>query len=418
MASAQYPPTIFVLGTQQHVGKTVTCIGVIAKLLSPEYGYCVEQIGYIKPVGQQTVTVKNAQGHPLYVDKDAVLVTSLLGIPIPRYEVISPVLWLGGLTASYIDDQASETPQMPNSVFAQRVREAYEEVAQGKEVVIVEGTGQPGVGSVGSVCNGDIIRMLREMGVPLYVLLVVEAGIGSTIDRLFPYLIAMDRLGAYVDGIIVNRVFPERMEKIVHYLTTYYQKVFPRQYGHLLSHSPPSIVGFVPMVPQLRRYSMRLIAQMFAEENGATVEILAPPHFEEVAGRLIRNIKTINVRFGYDRFVESDDAIVVGINANDIILSALLLHERLKRLEGTGLSGLILSSSQIGGLSSHVLKLIAEEGLPTIALPYDSAEIIQKIESWTVKIQPYDTEKHNLIAATYCEHLDLARVFSPSRAPS
>ncbi|MBC7315325.1 MAG: dethiobiotin synthase, partial [Chloroflexi bacterium] len=218
MTSTQYPPTIFVLGTQQHVGKTVTCIGVIAKLLSPEYGYRVDQIGYIKPVGQQTVIVKNAEGKPLYVDKDAVLVTSLLEIPIPRYEVTSPVLWLGGLTASYIDDQVSDSPQMPPDVFAQRVREAYEEVAQGKEIVIVEGTGQPGVGSVGGICNGDVIRMLREMGVPLYVLLVVEAGIGSTIDRLFPYLIAMDRLGAYVDGIIVNRVFPERLDKIVHYL--------------------------------------------------------------------------------------------------------------------------------------------------------------------------------------------------------
>jgi len=418
MTSTQYPPTIFVLGTQQHVGKTVTCIGVIAKLLSPEYGYRVDQIGYIKPVGQQTVIVKNAEGKPLYVDKDAVLVTSLLEIPIPRYEVTSPVLWLGGLTASYIDDQVSDSPQMPPDVFAQRVREAYEEVAQGKEIVIVEGTGQPGVGSVGGICNGDVIRMLREMGVPLYVLLVVEAGIGSTIDRLFPYLIAMDRLGAHVDGIIVNRVFPERLDKIVHYLTAYYQKIFPRQYGHLLSHPPPPIVGFVPMVPQLRRYSMRLIAQMFTEEDGATVEILAPARFEEVGGRLIRNIKTINLRFGYDRFVEAGDAIIVGINANDIILSALLLHERLKRLEGTGLSGLILSSSQIGGLSSHVLKLIEDEGLPTIALPYDSAEIIQKIDSWTVKIQPYDTEKRALIAETYCEHLDLAQIFSPNRTAS
>ncbi|MBC7315366.1 MAG: hypothetical protein H5T70_02965, partial [Chloroflexi bacterium] len=163
---------------------------------------------------------------------------------------------------------------------------------------------------------------------------------------------------------------------------------------------------------------MRLIAQMFAEEDGAAVEILAPAHFEEVGGRLIRNIKTINLRFGYDRFVEAGDAIIIGINANDIILSVLLLHERLKRLEGTGLSGLILSSSQIGGLSSHVLKLIEDEGLPTIALPYDSAEIIQKIDSWTVKIQPYDTEKRALIAETYCEHLDLAQIFSPNRTTS
>lgn len=410
MMASDYPPTIFVLGTQRHVGKTVTSVGVIAKLLSPDYGYTVDEIGYIKPVGQQAVQVTNPDGQALSVDKDAVLVTSLLGLQVPRYEITSPVIWHSGLTADFIDDQIGLNPQMSPDHFMQHIRRCYEQVAEGKKVVVVEGTGQPGVGSVGGISNGDVINLLREIGVPLYVLLVTRAGIGSTIDQVFPYLMAMDRLGARIDGIIINGVLPDKLDKIQHYLGSYYQQVFPRQYGHLMQLPVPPIVSFVPLVPQLSLFSMRLIAQTFAEDQRSGLQVLAPDDFEQVGGRLIRDIKTIQLRFGYDRFVGDGDAIIVGVNANDVILSALLLHERLLREGGQGLAGLILSCNQVGGLSRHVHKLIGDERIPTIAVEYDSAEIIQQVESWTVKIQPYDLEKRDLITRTYIENLDLGPV--------
>ena len=416
MSGSQYPPTVFVLGTRQHVGKTVTSMGVIAKLLSEQHGYDVADIGYIKPVGQQAVTVTDETGQDIRVDKDAVLVTSLLGISVPRYKVMSPVLWEGGVTADYIDDQTSEQPAMGPDHLRQRIRNAYKEVAEGKRIVIIEGTGQPGVGSIGGISNADVINMLREMGVPLYVLLVTKAGIGSAIDETFPYLIAMDHMGTRINGMIVNRVFPFKLDKVKHYLGTYYGELFPRQYGHLLTQPIPPIAGYVPLVPQLRMFSMRLIAQSFASEKHGTVEILSPSNFDDVSTRLVRDVKAINLRFGYERFVEPGDAIIVGVNANDIVLSALLLHERLLRNYGEGLSGLILSSNEIGGLSKQVLHLIEEEGIPTLTLAYDSAEIIQKIGRWTVKIQPYDVEKRELITDTYCQALDLSGVLDAEHA--
>ena len=416
MSGSQYPPTVFILGTRQHVGKTVTSMGVIAKLLSEQHGYSVDEIGYIKPVGQQAVTVTDETGTDIRVDKDAVLVTSLLGISVPHYKVMSPVLWEGGVTAQYIDDQTSDNPTMGPEHLRERIRRAYHEVAAGKRIVIIEGTGQPGVGSIGGISNADVINMLRAMGVPLYVLLVTKAGIGSAIDETFPYLIAMDHMGTRINGMIVNRVFPFKLDKVKHYLGTYYETLFPRQYGYLLTQPVPPIAGYVPLVPQLRMFSMRLIAQSFASEKRGVVEILAPDDFESVSTRLVRDVKAINLRFGYERFVEPGDAIIVGVNANDIVLSALLLHERLLRNYGEGLSGLILSSNEIGGLSKQVQHLIEEEGIPTLSVAYDSAEIIQKIGGWTVKIQPYDIEKRELISTTYCQALDLTQVIEAEHA--
>jgi dethiobiotin synthetase len=417
MTASGYPPTIFVLGTQRDVGKTVTSVGVIAKLLSPEYGYTVDEIGYIKPVGQQAVRATNLDGQVLQVDKDAVLVTSLLGIKAPRYEAMSPVIWHSGLTADYIDDQISPAPQMSLDHLAQHIRRCYEEVAHGKKVVVVEGTGQPGVGSVGGISNADVINLLRAMGAPLYALMVTKAGIGATIDQLFPYLMAMDHLNTRIDGLVINGVLPDKLDKIRRYLSAYFTQVFPRQYGQVMQLPVPPIVSYVPLVPQLGLFSMRLIAQTFAEDPHSGLQLLGPDDFEQASGQLIRDIKIIQLRFGYDRFVGGGDAIILGVNANDVILSALLLHERLLREGSKGLAGLILSCNQVGGLSRHVHKLIADEGIPTIAVEYDSAEIIQQVESWTVKIQPYDLEKRDLITQTYIENLDLSAVPALQRVP-
>lgn len=90
-----YPRTIVVLGTARNVGKTITSLGIIGKLLSAEQGYSLHEIGYIKPVGQQTLTVDLDNGEHIEADKDAVVITSLMGTDNPGYEYISPVIWRG-----------------------------------------------------------------------------------------------------------------------------------------------------------------------------------------------------------------------------------------------------------------------------------------------------------------------------------
>lgn len=404
---ANYPRTIVVLGTARNVGKTVTSLGIIGKLLGPDQGYSLDEIGYIKPVGQQTLTVEDDKGHLVKADKDAVVITTLMGVDNPGYELISPVIWRGGLTAAFIDEAAAGEPIVHRQALMDRIRHAYERVAEGKKVVIVEGTGQPGVGSVAGVSNADVINMLREIGAPVYVIMVARAGIGSTIDQVFPYLMAMDRMGTRVDAIIVNGVLIDKIEKIRHYLETYYQQVFGDLYGgRLSSMSVPPIIGYVPSIPELRLPTMRLIVQHFGTVRDSEVDITAPPDFENHASRLIKDLKVINLRYGYERFVEPGDVVVAGINSNESVLSVVLHHQRLISQYNVGLSGLILSCRLVGGLSQQVHnELVEAQDLPTIALAYDTAEVIQQIEHMDVKLQPYDTYKSDLIADIYRENI-------------
>ena len=409
MSEARYPHTIFVLGTHRNVGKTVTCMGIIAKLLSPEYGYSLDEIGYIKPVGQQTLTVLNGEGMPIQADKDAVVLTSLMGVSCCGYESTSPVIWRGGLTANFIDDRAGNDPWAGRQEFMRTIREAYESVAQGKGIVIGEGTGQPGVGSVAGISNADVINMLRDMGVPVLVLLVTQAGIGSTIDEIFPYLMALDHMHTRVDGLIINGVLVDKLDKIRHYLDTYYSQLFGPLYGErLLNQDTPPILGYVPTIPELSMPTMRLIAEHFGTDRHSGLDIVSKERFEENAIRLVRDLKVINLRYGYERYVEPGDAVVAGINANDSLMSVIMHHQRLLSEHGQGLSGLILSCKSVGGLSRQVSnELQAIDDLATMAVDYDTADIIQQIADMTVKIQPYDVAKKELIEIVYREHLTL-----------
>jgi dethiobiotin synthetase len=408
MTDGEYPPTVFVLGTDQDIGKTVTCIGIIAKLLSPEHGYVLDNIGYIKPVGQQTVAVRNGEGVTIEADKDAVLLTTLLGMDCCGYDKMSPVVWKDGLTANYIDSAAKGNPLEGREGFLNKIREAYQCVAQGKQLVIVEGTGQPGVGSVAGISNGDVINALRGMGVQVFVVMVAKGGIGSTIDQILPYLLALDHLQTQVNGVIINGVIPAKMDKVRHYLGDYYERVFEPLYGGRLKvQGAPKILGYVPTIPELRLPTMRLIAEHFAKERDSAMEIIAPEDFDAASCRLVRKLKVISLDFGYEHFLDPGDAVIIGVNANDVILAMLLLHERLVRKYGTGLSGLILSCKQAGGLAQQIRELVSAGDLPTITLNYDSADIVQRVEGLTVKIQPYDVGKKELIARAYEEHLVL-----------
>ncbi|MHB1296780.1 MAG: AAA family ATPase [Anaerolineae bacterium] len=405
----KYPPTIFVVGTDRNIGKTVTCIGIIAKLLSDEYGYTMDDIGFIKPVGQQTMSVTNPDGRSVQADKDAALVTSLLGIACCGYENMSPVVWQEGVTATFIDESATRDPLEGRAAFLQQIRDAYEHVAQGKRTVIVEGTGQPGVGSVAGISNADVINAMREMGVPVFVILVTRAGIGSTIDQVFPYLMALDHMGTRVDGLIINSVIPAKVDKVRSYLEAYYHNVFERLYGdRLTAQGTPKILGFVPAIPELRFPTMRLIVEDLAKERDSNIEVIAPADFDAGAIRLVRKLKVISLDFGYEPFLEPGDAVIVGVNANDVILALLLLHERMVRKYGSGLSGLILSCKHVGGLSQQIRDLIVSGDLPAVTLAYDSAEIVKHVEEMTVKIQPYDEGKKELIYRAYQENLTLS----------
>lgn len=160
---------IFVAATKQHVGKTTTSLALMSGL-QKRY----DKVGFLKPVGQQHVTVRSQnQNRDLQVDKDCVLVHEHFKLHHIDYEDMSPVIIPKGYTKKFVDGEISLTTQIKD------VERAMENVTAASDVVLCEGTGHCAVGSIVGMNNARVASLIGADMV-----LVANGGLGSAFDEL------------------------------------------------------------------------------------------------------------------------------------------------------------------------------------------------------------------------------------------
>ena len=192
---------LYIAATSQHVGKTTSTLGLAASFKKAGIN-----TGYCKPVGQKHVEIKDS-----VVDKDAVLFADLLKLDIEP-GIHSPVILGKGSTSKYLDN--------PNAVdLIKDILDAREKLESTHSGIIFEGTGHPGVGSVADVSNATVAKLLDAQ-----VVMVVEGGIGSTIDKLNMSLGLFRELDVPILGVIVNKVIPSKMEMVKKYVKIWLDK--------------------------------------------------------------------------------------------------------------------------------------------------------------------------------------------------
>lgn len=187
--------SLYVAATGQHVGKTTSTLGLVKTL--QDLGF---NVGYSKPVGQKYL---NVQG--IKADKDAVLFADFIGFELDK-DLHSPVVIAEGVTAQFIED-----PTLFD--FAERVMASNTALTQKHELVVFEGTGHPAVGSIVNLSNAEVARMVDAA-----VVMIVEGGIGRTIDKLSLSLSLFAESQVPVIGVIVNKVKPEKLDYIRKYV--------------------------------------------------------------------------------------------------------------------------------------------------------------------------------------------------------
>ncbi|MEM9930497.1 MAG: AAA family ATPase [Bacteroidota bacterium] len=192
----------YIAATSQHVGKTTSTLGLMAAIRARGH-----KVSYCKPVGQEFVELGE-----LRVDKDALLFARGMDFEL-KAELHSPVIIGRGVTAQYLDDPSQFD-------FATSITKASRRLQTENDVVIYEGTGHPGVGSVCNISNAQVAQLL---GAP--VVMIVEGGIGNTIDKLNMNLALFRERRVPVRGVIVNKTRPAKMDKVRHYVDLYLQKM-------------------------------------------------------------------------------------------------------------------------------------------------------------------------------------------------
>ncbi|HEY5652974.1 MAG TPA: AAA family ATPase [Pontiella sp.] len=379
------PPVIFIAGERQHAGKTVTSLGLISalsKIIDPK------DIGYFKPVGQEMITLPNGKR----IDKDVRIIKEFTGLDMPDMGILSPVRVVSGVTRECI---MSGNPRSITAEFEKSIYQTKDALSD-KKLIIAEGTGHPGVGSVIGLSNARVANMLGAK-----ILYLVGGGIGRTLDELEVDLSYFSHHHCQVSGILFNKVLPNKVDMMKEVLTEEtIGRIFP-EWNPLLK-----IFGYMPQVKYLNNPSMHLIRQNFKTHHTIKVGLCADAWHK--ACRKVKIISQDYKAFAPERILRPRDIAVLGASS----------HRRLKRLidynhslTDEKLGGIILTCATEKMPDPRSIELLANSCLPVIAVAQDSAEADATLYKCfnNTKLQLYDKIKHQHIVELFSEHFDIDR---------
>lgn len=360
-------PRVFIAATRQDDGKTTTSLGLLG-LLKKRIG----RIGYIKPVGQRTVDVGGLQ-----IDEDSVLINDTYNPGLPL-EAMSPIAVEPTFTRDYLDHPDP-------AALERKVVHAFNRAAWEQDFVIIEGTGHAGVGSVFDMSNARVASLLNSR-----VILVSQGGVGKPIDELSLNLALFQKQGVEVIGAILNKVLPDKIAS----LRPYAEKGLARLGLPLL--------GIIPFHLDLKKPTINQIRQ----ELGG--EWIAGARFHR------RRINRIVIGAASARhaetYFEPDALLITAGDREDLILSVL----------GAAVDG---APARIGGVvltngllpQPGLVKVMQEKSIPFIAAREDSYTVATQINGMTVKTEPGDGQKIQLIQSLIEIHVNLDRILAGSR---
>ncbi|MEO1449139.1 MAG: AAA family ATPase [Bacteroidota bacterium] len=355
---------IYVAATSQHVGKTTSTLGLMYALrqLGVNVGYC-------KPVGQQFIDVG-----PSRADKDALLFADAGNFELVP-ELHSPVILGAGATTAYIDNPGAYNYEV-------RVLKASKILQQNYDIVVYEGTGHPGVGSVVNLSNARVAEML---GAGL--IMVVEAGIGNTIDRLDLNLSVFEQKKIPIIGVIINKCLPKKMDKIRHYV------------GGVLEKRGIQLLGILPYEEELGLPVMHTIAQAI----NAKVTFNEGQLNNRVAGIIAGSL----IDLGEHKKFENQ-LLVVSINRLGDAMRKLNQVSRFIEGDKSPLSGIILTGK--GELTEEHSAYFASHRIPVLRSLIDTYEAVIKISRIEVKINTRTPWKVKKAEQLFFEHVDMGPV--------
>ncbi|CAK4639912.1 unnamed protein product [Aphanomyces euteiches] len=350
---------VYVAATRQHVGKTSTCLGLLQGLTNR-----FEHIGFLKPVGQQSVLVDGN----LRVDKDVRVAKEVFGLSRCDYADMSPVVIPPGYTRDYLDGKITLESQLD------KIHKSFKRISERNEFTVVEGTGHTGVGSIVNVSNA---RVAADLGVDM--VLIANGGIGSTFDDLSLNRAMCKEYGVRIRGVILNKVRPDKVDMMWDY--------FPKA----LKQWDIPLLGVVPDLPRLAQHSMMDYEDLF--------------HTELLSGhaRRMQQYKSVNlVTSGLRRFLVelssnefNDTLFVAHASRNDIILGFLSHSQNFELKTGQVFGGgLILTGLPPKDQpQEYMMDIISRTHLPVLYAPYTTFEAMDMMGSFTAKFNATDVNK-------------------------
>lgn len=360
---------IYVAATSQHVGKTTSTLGLVSTFMKKGLN-----VGYCKPVGQKFLDIQH-----LRVDKDTILFADLINFEIIP-ELHSPVILGPGATEMYLD--------APEAVDLESIlKNAERKLSESNEITIYEGTGHPGVGSVAGVSNAKVAKLLNAG-----VVMVVEGGIGSTIDMLNMTTALFREEKVPIIGVIINKVHPDKIDKVKHYV------------GKWLETNHLPLLGLMPYEKTLAYPLIRSVSEAVKGVITYNADFADNKVESIIAGSLI-DLKELKS--------SQDLLLVVATRSINDAIKKIEFMAHNNGISNCPLSGIVATGE--GQMDKHTLKYIEKNNLPLIRTELDTYGSVLRISKIEVKINRSTPWKINMAIDLIEKNVNLDMILNASR---
>jgi BioD-like phosphotransacetylase family protein len=295
---------------------------------------------------------------------------------------MSPVAIERGFTEHFIEKGGSEDE------YARQITDAYEHIAADNDLVIIEGTGHAGVGSVFNLSNAVVAKLLGTD-----VILISSGGVGKPIDEVMLNKALLDKEGVKLAGVVVNKVLPEKYDRISRLVT------------RGLEQKALSVFGVLPYqkildIPTMREIKEEIKVNTLYE--GAKID-------NPVANVLIG---AMNVRDAL-QFITPNSLLIIPGDRDDMMDAVCKVHSGHLLRKACPVSGIILSG---GLMPKHgSLRHLERSKIPVLITKEDTYSIASRVHSMIVKLKPQDTAKIKIIVDMVDKCVDIDKVLASLR---
>lgn len=360
---------VYIGATRQNDGKTITCLGLIAALRKR-----VGSVGYMKPVGQRYVEVNKHK-----IDEDAMLIKEVYGLKGDVTDM-SPIAIPRHFTENYIDNPNREP-------LVKAVIDSFSRIESQNKIVVVEGTGHAGVGSVFDMSNGDVAAMLGCKAI-----IVSAGGIGRPIDEIMLNKATFDAAGVQILGVIINKVEEEKYDKVCSYVK------------RGLERKGLNLLGVMPYKPML---SNPTVEQLLVDIDAELIS--GHQALSNVVGKMVIGAMPPHQALEY----LTDNTLLITPGTREDLILAAMSSCMLGSSTNLCVAGMILT----GGTPPQpsILELMKKTSIPVLQVPEDTYTVASKIAKLIVKIRPTDEEKIRVAEELVDEYIDVDKIIETIR---
>lgn len=349
---------IYVASTEEPSGKSAIIIALAS--IATEMG---KKIGYFKPIGVKESFVPGRE----HLDEDTEIMRAILRLKHESSTICPLMIEREEFLESFME--------VDTSSYIESIKVAYGKASEDVDIMLIEG---PHSFSIGAFIGCSVPRLAGILGADI---LLVERFSGDlVVDDVLQAQDCCIKWGTQLLGIILNRIPPEKMERVERVVKPFIEKCSIR------------VLGLIPEDKNLSAPTVREICDFI----GGRV-LAGRDGLDRVIESVLVGAMTPDSAAKYFRKV-ANEIVITGGDRTDIILTAL----------ETDVSAIILTGNLYP--SVKIFPKADQLKVPLILVPYDTYTTLQYVQKIIGRIKPGDPRRVGAAINLVKKHVDWERI--------